>query len=117
MTDTANSTQPADARPSYDDVNTPLVVFVGVIASLATITVILFVQGLFYHWKKSELRVRADEVEHMPSVVEINQQKKLLEGGDGIASIDVAMKEVIATFGSPAVSDVSNQSTNESSTH
>lgn len=106
MTDSATQPEPA---PSYDDINTPLVLMVGVIAAIVTLITILFVQGLFYHWKKSELRVRANEVVNMPSVVEINRQKKVLEGGDGVASIDVAMKEVIAAFGTPTTVNPTDQ--------
>lgn len=105
MTDSANPTESDPGPPSYDDINTPMVLMVGVISSLLTLITIWSVQGLFYQWKKSELSDRAEELARnnivMPAVVTINKQKKLLDGGDGVKSIDIAMKEVIATYSKP----------------
>ena len=41
--------------PSYDDVNTPVIVLVGAISALVTLLTIMFVQGLCYHWQNSFL--------------------------------------------------------------
>lgn len=102
MTDSTPRNDTELAPPSYDDINTPMVLMVGVIAALVTLITIMFVQGLYYQWEKSQLRARAKELVEMPAVKEINRQKSVLTGGDGVASIDVAMKEVIEKFGKPA---------------
>ena len=85
--------------PSYDDINTPVIVLVGAISAIVTLITIMFVQGLCYHWQNSFLRMRSDEVENMPAVVEITKQKEVLAGGEGIVPIDEAIKKVVATYG------------------
>ena len=100
MTDTEHTNDHGhDEVPSYDDINTPVIVLVGAISAIVTLITIMFVQGLCYHWQNSYLTRRSKEVENMPAVVEINKQKEVLEGGDGIVPIEDAMKKVVATYG------------------
>ncbi|MFK7769702.1 MAG: hypothetical protein AB8B55_21015 [Mariniblastus sp.] len=84
--------------PSYDDVNTPVIVLVGAIAALVTLLTIMFVQGLCYHWQNSFIRKRSMEVENMPAVVEVNRQKEMLSGQNGLVSIEDAMKKVVTNY-------------------
>lgn len=86
-------------KPRYDDINTPVIVLVGAISAIVTLITIMFVQGLCYHWQNSFLRQRSNEVENMPAVVEINKQKELLNGSDGLVSIEDAMKKVVSNYG------------------
>jgi hypothetical protein len=83
--------------PSYDDINTPVIVLVGAISALVTLLTIMFVQGLSYHWQNNYLKKRSAEVENMPAVVQINDQKEQLASAK--VSIDDAMKKVVSTYG------------------
>ena len=85
--------------PSYDDINTPVIVLVGAISAIVTMITIMFVQGLCYHWQNSYLDRRSAKPENMPAVQEIATQKEMLAGGDGLVSIDDAMQKVVATYG------------------
>ncbi len=85
--------------PSYDDINTPVIVLVGAISAIVTLITIMFVQGLCYHWQNSYLKERSAKAESMPAVKEIARQKELLAGGDGLVSIDDAMKKVVTAYG------------------
>ncbi len=87
-------------KPSYEDINTPVIILVGVISSIVTFMIIALVQGMCYHWENSKIRARSNEVVSMPARQYIDEQKKILAGGDGIISIDDAMKKVIEEFGS-----------------
>ena len=100
MTDIATTHTSNDYEPpSYDDVNTPVIVLVGVISALVTLLTIMFVQGLSYHWQNSYLRMRSAKPENMPAVIEINRQKEMLAGGEKVISIDEAMRKVVTTYG------------------
>lgn len=85
-----------DARPSYDDINTPVVVMVGVISALLTLLSMMFFQGLYYHWdEKFGRQSGAANVQSDP----IAAQKIILEGSDGVKSIDESIKSVISKYG------------------
>ena len=86
-------------RPSYDDVNIPVLVLVGIISAILTFVIIAFVQGMCYHWQNAKIRSRSTETVNLPSLQVIEQQKSTLEGGDGIVPIDDAMQQVIEQFG------------------
>ena len=83
-------------KPRYDDVNVPVVVLVGIMSMVLTFMTIAAVQGLCYHWQRSKITSRSLEVVNLPARQYIDEQKKVLEGGDGIVSIDDAMKKVIS---------------------
>lgn len=83
--------------PSYDDVNTPVIVLVGAISALVTLLTIMFVQGLCYHWQNSFLIRNASGVEAMPSVVEIEAQKEELVKSP--VPISLAMEKVVSKYG------------------
>ncbi len=86
-----------DDTPSYDDINTPVIVLVGAISALATLLTIMFVQGLCYHWQNSQVERRLKDVENMPAVVQVQEQKDELTAAT--VSIDDAMKKVVSTYG------------------
>lgn len=90
----------APERPSYDDINTPVVVLVGAISAIVTLLTIMFVQGMYYHWQNSFIHTRSSEVSSIPAVQQIEAQKELLAGGDGkTISIDKAMQSVVKKYG------------------
>ena len=85
-------------KPSYDDVNTPVIVLVGLISAVVTLLTIFFVQGLCYHWQNSFYERRADEYEKKLEKGEImNTQKAQLESAP--ISIEDAMKKVVDQYG------------------
>ena len=101
---TAESTQEETTEspyepPSYDDINTPVVVLVGLISALVTLLIIMFVQGMCYHWQNNYLNERTTSAVNMPANQQIAKQKATLEGGDGVVPIETAMQEVISKFG------------------
>jgi len=93
------SHSPSNERelPSYDDVNAPMVFFVGVVSALLTLIAVMFVQGLYYHWS-NEFRHQFNQPEVTPVEEQIARQKALLEGGDGRLSIEEAMKRVAEKY-------------------
>ena len=100
MTDSENTIDAGHGgheTPSYDDINTPVIVLVGAISALVTLLTIMFVQGLCYHWQNSYLRKRSAEVENMPAVVQIDAQKAELLTAK--VPIQDAMKKVVANYG------------------
>ena len=87
----------AHEAPSYDDVNTPVIVLVGAISALVTLLTIMFVQGLCYHWQNSFLIRNAAGVEAMPSAVQIQEQKEDLYKSP--VPINLAMEEIVSKYG------------------
>lgn len=89
-------------KPSYDDINTPAIIIVGLISALFTFLIIAFVQGLYYQWNNSYVRERSTDYVNKPVLKVINKQKSMLEGSeeDGTISIDQAMEKVLAKYGS-----------------
>lgn len=99
MTESATSTETGHEVPSYDDINTPVILLVGAISALVTLITIMFVQGLCYHWQNNFVERRSQDVENLPAVVQINQQKAALAGDGKTVSIDDAMANVVAKYG------------------
>lgn len=89
-------------KPSYDDINTPAIVIVGLISALFTFLIIAFVQGLYYQWNNSYVRERSTDYVNKPVKVLVDAQKQALEGSEeaGTISIEEAMDKVIAKYGS-----------------
>lgn len=100
MTDTelnSPETGQVEGVPSYDDINTPVILMVGFISAVVTFLIIALVQGMAYHWEKSYLRKQ--EVVAWPSAKQIAEQQEILQGGDGILPIEDAMAKVIEQYG------------------
>jgi hypothetical protein len=89
---------PQHQAPSYDDVNTPVVLLVGLISAIVTFLTIAFVQGLFYQWQNSYVRERTYDFVNEPVKQIIDHQKALLAGSETTISIDEAMKKVISEY-------------------
>ena len=102
MTDSANIDQHAAdhaVAPSYDDVNTPVIVMVGLVSAIVTVLIIWTVQGMCYHWQKRYLQ-QTGEVVNLDGVEQINQQVELINGGKGITPISKTMDQIVSDFGS-----------------
>lgn len=80
--------------PSYDDVNTPVIMLVGAISAIVTLLIIYFVQGLAYHWQNSYLSPMDTQPTSVTAVETINDQKLALEKAS--TPIETAMAEVVA---------------------
>ncbi|MEM7453046.1 MAG: hypothetical protein AAF456_01710 [Planctomycetota bacterium] len=84
-------------KPRYDDINTPVVVLVGVLSTIVTIAIIAAVQGLCYQWESSELNEKS--VVNWPAAQQVAEQKAMLDGGEDTISIEDAMEKVVAAYG------------------
>ena len=100
MTESETHNDHGHEAPSYDDINTPVIVLVGAISALVTLITIMFVQGLYYNWRNNFMDQRAMDAENLPAVVQIENQKEMLTGQDGLVSIEDAMKKVVSNYGS-----------------
>lgn len=87
--------------PSYDDINTPVILMVGAISVIITICTIFFVQGLYYQWVNGYIRDRSLDYVNEPVREIVEGQKALLNGNaeKGIVSVEETMKKVIEEFG------------------
>ena len=88
-------------RPRYDDINTTVVLLVGIVSAIVTLLTIWFVQGIAYQWQNSYIRDRSLGVANTPVQEIINDQKAMLVGSseEGTISIDDAMQKVVAEYG------------------
>ncbi len=87
------------AGPSYDDINTPVILMVGFISTIITLCTIFFVQGLCYQWQNSYIRDRSTDFVNEPVRSIVEGQKALLDGKqEGIKSIRETEAEVIKKF-------------------
>lgn len=99
QTTNAHDDHSARTTPSYEDINVPVIVLVGVISIILTFVTIWFVQGVYYHWQSLKIKSRTTEVVNMPARVQIDAQKAVLSGGEGVTSIEDAMQKVIDEYG------------------
>ena len=87
-------------RPSYDDVNVPVVFLVGVISMILTFVTIWFVEGIFYQWKNGLVTERTYDVVNTIQTTQIENQKKVLTGDEekGITSVDSAIDGIVDKY-------------------
>lgn len=110
MTDTAHTTDAHDhghdhssgghGKARYDDIPISSVLYFGAIAVICTLLSFLFVKGLLNWMSASYEAKRQAQVVVSPSSIQIEEQKKVLEGGEGTISIEDAAKKVIEKYGS-----------------
>ena len=86
----------AEGLPSYDDINTPVVVMVGVISALLTLLSMMFFEGLYYHWEE-RFQITPDIVKSS-AAEQIENQKQILKGNGSVKPIDEAMQAVVTQF-------------------
>ena len=87
-------------RPSYDDVNIPVVILVGVISMVLTFVTIWFVEGVYYQWKNNVVLERSYEIDNTIQSATIARQTKMLEGVEerNISSLDSVIDGVVSQF-------------------
>jgi len=95
-------------RPSYDDVNVPVVVLVGIVSMVLTFVTIWFVEGVYYQWKNGLVTTeRPTEVEYTIQKEVIDKQRAQL---DGVAAMKITpFNTVIDTV----VAEFNNQETRD----
>ncbi len=93
------SDEKAQARPRYDDINTPVVVMWGFISAVLTLVAILTISGVYNVWSASWIKTRQGQFVNQPAREQVIQQKKVLQGGEGSIAIGDAMKKVVEQYG------------------
>lgn len=90
-----------EEKPRYDDINTGVIVLIGVITTIVTIITIAFVQGLTYHWEGQLQQATSYDVVDTPAKAEVDAQKEKLnyDPATGGISIDDAIKQVAEEYG------------------
>ena len=92
----ANDHESGREKPSYDDVNTPVIVMVGLISAVLTYAIVALVQGMTYHMEFNMIKKRSYDRENYASVQAIDQQKaNLLANDAGRISIDDAIETTL----------------------
>lgn len=108
--------QPSN-RPQYDDVNTGVILMVGLISAIVTFLIIGFVQGLAYRWEAYFNQSRT-EIVNQTVKAEVDAQRSILNstsGADGQPAagritIEEAMKRTFEKFKQPSDSNKSSKS-------
>jgi hypothetical protein len=99
-------------KPRYDDINTSLVVMVGIISAIVTYLSVVVVQAMTYQMEMNAIRQRSHDVQYVRSVQAIEAQRDQLAANPEIKriSIEQAMRETVDQFASPATESRDNRS-------
>lgn len=95
-------------RPSYDDVNVPVVVLVGIVSMVLTFVTIWFVEGVYYQWKNGLVTTeRPTEVEYTIQKEVIDKQRAQLDGVAAmkITPFNTVIDTVVAEFNNQEIRD------------
>ena len=88
-----------DDKPSYDDVNTPVVLMIGFASIMFTILTIALVQGIYNHWKTAVVdEVRNSQVDGRRQAMIDAQVEQLNANDKGRISIDEAMEKTLKDY-------------------
>jgi len=93
-----NSDEKPQEGPRYDDINVPVVVMWGFISALVTLITILFVSGVYNVWSQSWIDAREGQFVNMPAREQVEAQRAVLSGGEGIVPIAEAKKIVLEKY-------------------
>lgn len=106
-------------RPSYDDVNVPVVFLVGVISMILTFVTIWFVEGVYYKWKNGMVNERTYEVTNTVQGETIKNQKAMLEGNQekGITSFESVIDGVVGKYDNSSASGTHDESAHSEEEH
>lgn len=108
-------------RPQYDDVNTGIILMVGLISAIVTFLIIGFVQGLAYRWEAYFEQQRTQVVNEKVKA-EVEAQRNILSsttGADGQpvagrVTIEEAKKAVLEKFKQASDSNKTSNSSESS---
>ena len=84
--------------PRYDDVNVPVVVMWGFISAVVTLITILFVSGVYNVWSQSVIDAKEGKFVNQPAREQVEEQKAILSGGEGILPIAEAKQLVLDKY-------------------
>ena len=93
------SDEKAQERPSYDDINTPVVIMWGFISAVLTLVTILTMSGVYNVWSASAIKKREGQFVNQPAREQVVTQMNILKGQDGSVPIGDAMKKVVEQYG------------------
>ena len=93
-----SSDEKPQEAPRYDDVNVPVVVMWGFISALVTLITILFVSGVYNVWSQQWIDAREGQFVNQPAREQVNAQKAILNGGEGVIPIAEAKQKVLEKF-------------------
>jgi len=102
MTTHSDATGGSDEKqlesPRYDDINVPVVIMWGFISAIATLTTILFVSGVYHVWSSQWEQARQGQFVNQPAREQVDTQRAILSGGDGVTSIAEAKAKVLEKY-------------------
>ena len=93
-----SSDEKPQGAPRYDDINVPVVVMCGFISAIVTLITILFVSGVYNVWSQSWIDTREGQYVNQPAREQVEAQKAVLNGGEGIVPIAEAKALVLEKF-------------------
>jgi low affinity Fe/Cu permease len=86
-------------KPSYDDINTPVVLMIGVISAVMTLLTIALVQGIYNHWYAAVVQERQyNVVDKRRAEIVDEQLSELTANNQGRISIDEAMEKTLEQY-------------------
>lgn len=97
----SDNTHSGRERPSYDDVNVPVVILVGVISMVLTFVTIWFVEGIFYQWQNNLVRTVNYDKTNLRQVEVLDAQKAIISNGDAeknIKSVESVVESVLEKY-------------------
>ena len=105
-------------RPSYDDINVPVILLIGLISAVITLLIIWLVEGLYYRWNNQLVRERTYGIVNSRQVDEINSQKEQLNGVPdlGYESLESVVPDVLGKY-QPAAGSESGSSADPADDH
>lgn len=91
----------ADGQPHYEDINTPVILMLTVIAAVVTYALIAAIQGLYYQLKNAQIEAINARSVTMASEYMAKEKAELASGSDKkkIAPIAQSMETVVKQFG------------------
>lgn len=95
---TNSSDQTPQEAPRYDDVNVPVVVMWGFISALVTLIAFLFLSGVYNVWSQSVIDGKKSKFVNQPAREQVEAQRAVLAGGEGIVPIAEAKKLVLEKY-------------------
>ena len=78
QTDSAIAPSDASDKPSYEDLNVPVILLIGAVSAVITYVSIVFVQGLFYQWDSALKAERQYGYSTSPYQEQIDNQQEAL---------------------------------------
>ena len=88
-----------DDKPSYDDINTPVVLMVGFVSIVVTILTIALVQGIYNHWRSIvEKEVIYSKVDARREAMVDEQTRQLNANDKGRIAIEEAMQKTLDEY-------------------